>query len=118
MLIVTDEIHGDLCYGRKFTPMACIDAENTVTLTSPAKTFNIASCCSAFTIISNERLRKRMQAENSKLTVNKNNAFASVAMEAAYRDGEAWLDAVLGYLTDNVQLLRERLDMIPGITTR
>mmetsp|Transcript_2121 Transcript_2121/g.3820 ORF Transcript_2121/g.3820 Transcript_2121/m.3820 type:complete len:123 (+) Transcript_2121:543-911(+) len=41
VLIVSDEIHGDLCYGRNFTPMACIDAENTVTLTSPAKTLTL-----------------------------------------------------------------------------
>jgi bifunctional pyridoxal-dependent enzyme with beta-cystathionase and maltose regulon repressor activities len=40
--------------------------------------FNIAACCTAFTIISNKRLGKHMQAENSKLTVNKNNALQAL----------------------------------------
>jgi cysteine-S-conjugate beta-lyase len=47
--------------------------------------------------------------------VNKNNAFASVAMGAAYRDGGLWLDQVLTYLKNNVDLVRERLRVIPGV---
>lgn len=108
VLVVTDEIHGDIVFpGHKFTPFAALGspyADNSITCLSPAKSFNIASCCSAFTIISNNTRRKAFQAENSRLTVNKNNAFASVAMTAAYRDGEAWLDAVLAYLEKNVEL--------------
>ena len=56
-----------------------------------------------------------MQAENSRLTVNKNNAFASVAMEAAYADGGPWLDEVLGYIQGNLDLTRDRLRDIPQV---
>lgn len=119
ILIVSDEVHGDLCFPTaktKFTPLATLCPDDCITLSSPAKTFNIAACCSSFTIIPNPHLRQAMQAENSRLTVSKNNAFASVAMEAAYRDGEGWLDAALDYLTGNVHLLRERLKTsIPSI---
>ena len=59
--------------------------------------------------------RRAFQAENSRLTVNKNNAFANVAMEAAYRHGEPWLDAVLAYLEEKVGLLRDRLAGLPGV---
>ena len=118
ILIVSDEIHADLCFGKEkgddattpsFTSMASIDPDHCIALHSPAKTFNIASCCSAFTIILNKELRTQMQTENSRLTVSKNNAFASVAMEAAYRNGDAWVDAMLDYVKGNIQLLHRRL---------
>jgi cystathionine beta-lyase len=48
--------------------------------------------------------------------VNKNNAFASAAMQAAYAGGASWLDAVLVYLRGNLDLVRRRLADIPGIT--
>ena len=47
--------------------------------------------------------------ENSRLTVNKNNAFASVAMQAAYAEGGPWLDAALAYIRGNLDLVRTRL---------
>ncbi len=119
VLVVSDEMHGDLVFsGHKYTPFASLGAdydENCITCVSPAKSFNIAACCSAFTIISNEGRRSAFQAENSRLTVNKNNAFANVAMEAAYREGEPWLNAVLAYLERNVELVRDRLKAVPGV---
>jgi len=119
VLVVSDEIHGDITFSKsKYTPFASLGpmyAANSITCVSPAKSFNIASCCSAFTVIPDEGKHKAFQVENSRLTVNKNNAFASVAMEAAYRDGGLWLDQVLTYLENNVDLVRERLRVIPGV---
>jgi len=119
VLVVSDEMHGDLVFpGHTYVPFASLGPEyaaNCITCLSPAKTFNIASCCSAFTVISDDVKRKAFQVENSRLTVNKNNAFANVAMEAAYRDGEPWLTAVLAYLTRNVDLVRRHLKTVPGV---
>lgn len=119
VLVVADEIHGDITYSNhRYTPFASLGsnyASNSITCLSPAKSFNIASCCSAFTIIEDDEKRKRFQAENSRLTVNKNNAFASVAMEAAYRYGEPWLDQVVTYLEANVARVRNRLQPVPGV---
>ncbi len=113
VLVVSDEIHGDVTFsGYRYTPFASLGpvyGANAITCLSPAKSFNIAACCSAFTVISDESRRAAFQAENSRLTVNKNNAFANVAMEAAYREGGPWLDAALAYLEGNVALVRERL---------
>ena len=119
VLVVSDELHGDIVYpGHTYTPFAILGpraAENSITLLSPAKSFNIASCCSSFTVVPNEERRMAFQAENSRLTVNKNNAFANVAMEAAFRSGEEWLNSVTDYLSGNLELLRDRLEQIPGI---
>ncbi|MDJ0629775.1 MAG: MalY/PatB family protein [Rhodobacter sp.] len=120
VLVVTDELHGDIIFpGHRFTPFASLGsrhAANSVTILSPAKSFNIAGCCSAFTIVPDTDRRAHFQAENSRLTVNKNNAFANVAMMAAYRDGGAWLDAVIDYLRENLSLVRTRLDEVPDVT--
>jgi len=120
VLVVSDEIHGDITYaGHAYTPFAALGpkfAANAITCLSPAKSFNIASCCSAFTVISDDAKRQAFQTENSRLTVNKNNALASAAMEAAYRDGGPWLDAVLEYLAGNLAEVRTRLDKMPQVT--
>ncbi len=118
VLVVSDEIHGDITFpGHDYTPFAALGAEyarNSITCLSPAKSFNIAACCSAFTIIADERKRKALAAENSRLTVNKNNAFASCAMQAAYGGADEWLDDVLAYLAGNVALVRSYTDRIGG----
>lgn len=119
VVVVSDEIHADITFeGHGYTPFATIsqaDALNSVTCLSPAKSFNIAACCSAFTLIPDEGMRKAYQAENSRLTVNKNNAFASVAMEAAYRDGAPWLNAVTDHFRENINLVREHLNGIDKV---
>ena len=119
VLVVADEIHGDISFsGHKYVPFASLGddyASNSITCLSPAKSFNIASCCSAFTVIADDERRQAFQAENSRLTVNKNNAFASVAMEAAYRDGGPWLNDVISYLENNVDLVRRRLHELAGV---
>ena len=48
--------------------------------------------------------------------MNKNNAFASVAMEAAYEDGGPWLDAAIAYIEGNLSLVRARLSDIPEVS--
>jgi cystathionine beta-lyase len=119
VLVVSDEMHGDITFpGHEYTPFASLGpdyADNCITCLSPAKSFNIAACCSAFTVISNGEKRQAFQADNSRLTVNKNNAFANVAMQAAYTDGGEWLDAVLAYLEKNVELVKDRLTDISGV---
>lgn len=119
VVVVSDEIHADIVFtGHQHTPFASLGlvyANNSITCLSPAKSFNIASCCSAFTVIADNDKRKAFQAENSRLTVNKNNAFASVAMQAAYSDGASWLEQVLIYLEMNVALVEERVAGLAGV---
>ena len=119
VLVVSDEIHGDITFeGHDYTPFASLGNEyalNAITCLSPAKSFNIAACCSAFTVIADDARRKAFQVENSRLTVNKNNAFASAAMTAAYGEGGPWLDDVLGYLAENLALVRKQLVTLPNV---
>ena len=113
VLVIADEIHGGISLqGHEYTPFASLGAayaDNCITSLSPAKLFNIASCGGAFTVVPEEVKRTALAAANSALTVNKNNAFASVAMVSAYREGGPWLDAVLEYIEGNAKLVVEML---------
>ena len=117
VLVVSDEIHGDIAFiDYPYTPFASLGADyanNAIICLSPAKSFNIASCCSAFTIVANKIRRERLQAENSRLTVNKNNAFASVAMNAAYDAGGPWVDELMVHIAGNLVLVRARFTAMP-----
>lgn len=119
VLVVSDEIHGDITFAlHEYTPFASLGeayAQNAIIALSPAKSFNIAACCSAFTVIADADMRRAFQVENTRLTVNKNNSFASVAMLAAYRDGGPWLDEVLPYIKGNMALVAARLESIDGV---
>ena len=119
VLVVSDEMHGDLAFpASPYTPFASLGSDfaaNSITCLSPAKSFGIASCCSAFTVVSNDQMREGFQRENSRLTVNKNNAFANVAMQAAYSEAGPWLDRLLAHLQDNVALVRDRLTAVPEV---
>jgi len=120
VVVVSDEIHADITFeDYTYTPFASLsdaDAQNSITCLSPAKSFNIAACCGAFTVVPDEARRNAFKAENSRLTVNKNNAFASVAMEAAYKDGGPWLDAAIAYIEGNLSLVRACLSDIPEVS--
>jgi len=74
---------------------------------SPAKSFNIAGACNASLVIANDARRTACAEFYNRFEINKNNAFANVAMEEAYRHGAPWLDGVLDYLEENVALVRD-----------
>ena len=69
VLVVADEIHGDLVIeGEDYTPTFSLDPvilSNVITLVSTSKTFNLASLQAATAIIANPLLRGRFaQAAN------------------------------------------------------
>ncbi|MDD2559817.1 MAG: PatB family C-S lyase, partial [Bacteroidales bacterium] len=111
-LVVSDEIHSDLIMaGHVHTPMASLGssiAGNTITFMAPSKTFNLAGMASSEAIISNAVLRKAFCGISQEaLHVNLGNTFGDVALEAAYTQGEAWLNALLDYLNGNLNYLTD-----------
>lgn len=114
--ICSDEIHSDLVFsGHTHLPIASLDpsiSEHTITLVAPSKTFNIAGLKASAAIIENPELRQQFNAARQGM-VGFVNSLGMVAMQAAYRHGAPWLDALLDYLETNrdltVQFVRERL---------
>ena len=111
VLIVSDEIHGDLIYpGHKFIPLASLGeafARNTITCTAPSKTFNMAGLQTSNIIISDDALRGRFEKTLQSNGLFGIGAFGAVAAEAAYNHGEEWLEQVLDYLEGNLRYLED-----------
>jgi cystathionine beta-lyase len=117
--IIADEIHGDLLFdGRQHVPMATLAPEveqRTITLLAPSKTFNVPGLKCAAAVVPNPALRERLTAAVSDL-VPKLNVLGHTAAVAAYREGDAWLEALLRYLEANRDfLVREVRARLPGV---
>jgi len=118
-VIVADEIHCDLLLdGRQHAPVASLAPEieqRTITLMAPSKTFNLPGLRCAVAIIPNAALRERFLAAAGDL-VPKINVLGCTAAVAAYREGDAWLEALLGYLKANRDFLVQQVRAtLPGV---
>lgn len=120
VVICSDEIHGDLIYqGHQHIPIASLDpeiAQNTITLMAPSKTYNLAGLQCSFAVIQNEALRDQFHAAMDGL-VSWVNLMGMIAMSAAYRDGNEWLDQLLVYLQSNRDYLFDYVqEHLPGVS--
>ena len=111
VLVVSDEIHSDLIFhGKKHIPaaMALPGAENRViTCLSATKTFNLAGLQASATVFPNREMKDIFDRYWGSLDIHRNNAFSSVAMEAAFRKGEEWLEQMLDYVSGNFDFIAD-----------
>ncbi|MBM7704633.1 MalY/PatB family protein [Metabacillus iocasae] len=109
VLLLSDEIHSDLIYqSHKHIPISSLDdqiAKQTITCVAPSKTFNIPGLQASAIIIPNEQLREAYNKQQQKQGFFTLNTFGIIAIEAAYRKGDAWLNDLLLYLEENVKLV-------------
>ena len=102
ILLVSDEIHSDLIFtGATHVPTASLSeeiAQRTITCIAPSKTFNLAGLKTSVIIIPNPKIREKYNALLQNLALGGDNTFGLAALEAAYRQGDEWLDALLDYL--------------------
>lgn len=100
LVILSDEIHADLVYpGQRHTTLATLahGSDNLVTAVAPSKTFNIPGMGLSSLIVPNHAHRSALEKAFGSLHIGHSNPFSIAAFEAAYRDGEAWLDSLLEY---------------------
>jgi cystathionine beta-lyase len=109
--VLADEIHAPLTLpGAKHTAwLEVSDAARScgVVLTSASKAFNLAGLKAALVVTASERMR-RLVARLPDLT-DQAGLLGVLAAEAAFAEGDEWLDAVLAQLHANRSLLGERL---------
>lgn len=109
--VLSDEIHNDLVFeGNKHTVFASLGTpvcKESVTFMAASETFNVAGLNFFFIIVPCQYRRALIERWLNKLHMNRNNLFGVLATEVAYRDGEAWLDALLDYLANNADTLVE-----------
>lgn len=111
--VVSDEIHFDICYpGHEHSVFASISEElaaNSVVLTAPSKTFNIAGMTISNVVAPNPELRERVKATVARDMGGYFNSFGYAACEAAYKSSGPWLDECLKVLEGNCRLFTDFL---------
>jgi cystathionine beta-lyase len=118
LIVCSDEIHCDLMLDpRPHVPFASLGeavAQRTVTLMSPAKTFNTPGLSCGFAVISNAELRRKFRRAAAGIVPHPN-ALGYAACHAAYTAGNTWRLELLDYLRGNrdclSHFLAERLPM-------
>ncbi len=120
--VISDEVYGGLVLpGHGFTPMATVSsaaADNTATVTSASKAFNLTGLKHSLVIIANERdmAAYRRALHRTNLFFG-GSVFGIVATEAALRDCDDWSDRLMEYVASNVVVLRDFLRReLPGVT--
>ncbi len=118
LILVSDEIHHDLVFPpHKHTMMALAAtdiADRLVTLVAASKTFNLAGGMTGAVVISDAALRARF-AEAHQAAGASPNRFGMMMTEAAYNEGEGWLEELLAYLAENRRIFDEGVHAIPGL---
>lgn len=113
IIILSDEIHSDLIFRKyRHIPLASLSeeiAQHTITAIAPSKTFNIAGLHTSILIIPNKNQLADYKAMLDKLHIGSGNLFGNVALEAAYKEGEAWLEQLLDYLQGNIDFVKDFL---------
>ena len=111
--VISDEIHCDFTWPEHpHTPF--IEAvpelrDQSVVCTAPSKTFNLAGLQVSNLFIPNADLRKKLKREIDRTGWSGLNNVGLAACKAAYREGDAWLDALKAYLRGNVEFMRTYL---------
>ncbi|WP_026576252.1 MalY/PatB family protein [Bacillus sp. UNC438CL73TsuS30] len=116
VLIVADEIHGDLVRSNQtFIPIAkAVDnVDHIITFTAINKTFNVAGLHCTNVIILNPELRKTM---NKVMGMHLPSPFTVSALIAVYTEGEDWLEQLKEYIDGTmdwvVRFLAEKMPKV------
>ena len=78
--------------------------QNCVVCMAPSKTFNLAGLEASAIIIPNHKLRKKFKQTIAGFLPG-GNIFGLAALEAAYNEGDEWLEQLLTYLQGNLDFL-------------
>lgn len=121
LLVVSDEIHAELCYPpaqhRPFAAVSADAAARTVTVTSASKAFNLAGLRTAVAHVGSASLRERWDAQPYDL-FGASNVLGVQATLAAWAHADAWLAEVVTHLHEQRDHLAARIAAIPGVTMR
>lgn len=111
ILIISDEIHSDLIFkGNRHIPITMVSeetAKNSIILSAPSKTFNIAGLTTSVVIIPDKKKFEQFEKILNLAHLGMGNIFGAVALEAAYSYGDEWLNQLLDYLWNNYLYLKK-----------
>lgn len=120
LFVISDEIHFDLVFpGHPHFSFGALDgpvAARTILCTAPSKTFNLAGMNLSNLVVRDSVLWEKLRRILWEDGTPSQSPFGFVACQAAYEQGEAWLEALLAYLDGNRRFVEEYIrDNIPRL---
>lgn len=104
VVVLSDEVHSDLIYPEyhhiPFASLSPAFANHSVTFVAASKTFGLAGLQTSVAIIPSAALREPFAAMQDALGSGLVNTFGITATMAAFRGGDAWVDALMAYLAE------------------
>ena len=118
-LLISDEIHWGLVLepSCQHIPVASLSQEianNSITLISHTKAYNVAGLLSAIAVIPNPTLRRRFEVLVER-TMPSGSPLSYAASIAAYNDTSSWLQELNAYLRMNRDLVLGTIDSLAAI---
>ena len=117
VLVVSDEIHSDFVFEGAHTVFGSLSeeiADNSIIVTAPTKTFNLAGVQISHTFVKNPTIRRALRYQINATGYSQVSIQGIVSAEAAYANGDVWLDALLKYIKGNIdytdKFIRENLE--------
>lgn len=109
VLVISDEIHSDIVFGENkhipFLALSLEAANNSIILSSPSKTFNLAGFYTSYAIIPDEAKRKQMKTVSSNHHFDFN--FLGVdACQTAYDSCGYYVDQMVVHLWENAKYVQ------------
>lgn len=119
LLVMSDEIHADMTLGNQkhylYASISKEAAAHSLVFTSASKSYNLAGLQSSNVFISNPKLRKMFEEENSVIGLKCPNVLGLKATEAAYEKAEKWFEELMVLLNKNVDLT---VDILSEVDSR
>jgi len=120
VLVLSDEIHQDFIFAPHkhfvFVDVKPEFRDITITCTAPTKTFNLSGVAISNIFIIDEDLRDEIRDEIRRRGGSGVGICEILACQAAYTDGEEWLEQLLTYLSESIAYARKFFhDKLPEI---
>ena len=121
VLIVTDEIHGDIVYEpNRYLSMLTVArqlSDKVIMISSAGKSFGIPGLLDSFIHTPDTELYKLLRGRVEALHLDKANAFSITAWQCIYSDGLSWLSEFRSYLKGNIEAIDNYLaESIPEVS--
>lgn len=111
VLIIADEIHGDVVYQKLHYSIGSFEKmeKQCIIFNAPSKTFNIAGLNTSYAVIPDFTLRQKFMLEQNKSGITNGNPFGIEALMAAYEKGDVWLEDLKIHLQKNITYVNDFL---------
>jgi cystathionine beta-lyase len=118
LLLVSDEVHNDLVFApAKHTVLAKAVPDishRLVTLVATTKTFNLAGTMIGSMVTASAELRRKIFRVAAAYGTSFNR-LGMMMTQTAWRTGDAWLQALLLYLSENRRIFEDGVNQISGV---